>query len=76
MTTKILGPIKSDGKIIQYKFPLSYDYEYAKGLPYEDIVYVRELIANNNLNDADGFSHCHTSMLNTIAMEHLIANVK
>jgi len=76
MAIKILGPIKSDGKIIQYKFPLSYDYEYARELNYDTIVYIRAALAKNKLNLTLGFSHCHASILNTIAMEHLVSSVK
>lgn len=76
MKIKILGSIKTDNNIIYYKFPLVYDYEYAKQLPYEDVVYIREAIANNYLDDADGFSYCHQKMLNTVAMEHLVSSIK
>lgn len=76
MAIKVLGPIKTDGKVIQYKFPLSHDYEYAKQLPYQEVVGIRNAIANNNLKESDYFSYCHARMLNAVAMEHLVSNIK
>lgn len=76
MATKVLGPIKSDGKIIQYNFPLSYDYKYARALNNDMVIYIRTALARGRLDLAQGFSYCHCSMLNSIAMEHLVNSVK
>jgi hypothetical protein len=76
MPKKVLGPVRSDGKIISYQFPLSHDYDYAKQLSYDALVGIRTALASDSLDEADYFSHCHARILNTVAMEYLVASVK
>ena len=69
-------PIKPAGKIIQCNFPLSLKCNYAKHLSYNSIDAIRNAIIKNTPNKARGFSRCHLSMLNSIAMENLVNSVK
>lgn len=76
MAIRRLGAIKSDGKIIQYNFPLSYDYNYARKLNSDMVIGIRIALAVGRLDLALGFSYRHCRMLNSIAMENLVNSVK
>lgn len=74
--TRMTHSVNIKDNVYHYNFPLSYDYKYAKKLSYERLTSIRNAIDNDDLESADCFSYCHTRLLNTVVMEHLVDSVE